>query len=417
MEHVTIFRDERFYPSHASAAVTKSGDILVVFRQAPFEHIFAHAHPEASVGMIRSSDSGLTWNTAEHVTVYDPGEDVNINDPSITTLADGTLILTTFNSHAPRNKNEAEWGDRIKGVRGTNYFFVPDERWIAVLRSFDEGRTWEGPNTVDTSAFSKNDGGVFAPVVEFSDGKLLMPISTRQRETGRHVAALMSSDDKGETWQPYSEITSWKPREGPWMGEQENILSFGLPTVAAYDDRNLISAGWSNSEIGTLVTTSDDAGKTWSRVRPVVTKGECSHIYAADNGLTLLSYGYRRPPYGIRVWPSYDRGKTWNPDKAVALRSDGAMRDLGYPRTIQLPNGEFFCVYYFNAHDEDKSYYDEDESMRICREWDLDPPLYTYQEAGLRFIGATIFTKQDLEALAGTATFEPELTENEPTLL
>jgi sialidase-1 len=364
--------------------------------------------------MVRSTDMGETWDPATRTTVYDPGDGINLNDPSITTLRDGTILVTAFNGYAPWTKEE-KWGDGIKSVRGTNYFYVPSDRWIVLMRSFDNGHTWEGPFTVDTSAYA-NNAAVFASIVELSDGRLLMPVSCWVEETQAQYAALVCSTDKGKTWEPYSVITSWSP-EGSWMGGNANTMSFGLPSMIAYDDNHLLAAGWSNFEVSTLITASEDGGKTWGPLQPVVSKGECMHLCTTRSGATILSYGYRRPPYGIRAWPSHDRGRTWNPGDAFVLRDDGAMRDLGYPRSMQLPDGRIFCVYYFNVHDEDKSYYDEEAALRICKEWNLDPPLYTNQVAGLRFIGGTFFTEEEMKELAGTAMSEPERSETQPTLL
>lgn len=412
MKHVTIFRDEQFYSSHASACQAKNGDLLVAFRQAPFQHVFAHVHPQARIDMVRSTDLGETWDPASRTTVYAPGDGINLNDPSLTTLKDGTIIVTAFCGYSPWTKEE-KWGDNIMTVRGNDYFFVKHLRWTVVLRSTDNGHTWDGPYTVEFPEISKNSIGVFAPIVELSDGRLLLPVSASSKETGEYIAAVLSSTDKGETWGLHSKITSSKDE---WMGEDGKMLGFGLPTMTAFDDNHLLAAGWSNPEIGTLVVSSDDGGKTWGAPQPVISKGECSHITLAKDGTAILSYGYRKPPYGVRVWPSYDGGKTWNPGDAAALRSDGAMRDLGYPRTIQLPDGRFFCVYYFNVKDEDKSYYDEEASMALCKKWNLTPPLFTYQEAGLRFIGGTFFTEEDMRELAGTAEIRSETSE-EPTLL
>jgi sialidase-1 len=413
LKHVTVFRDERFYASHASAAIAANGDILVVFRNAPYEHVFAHVHPEARIDMVRSTDMSETWDPATRTTIYDPGDGINLNDPSITTLRDGTILVTAFEGYAPRE--QGEWGDKAKGVRGTNYYYVPSERWVVLLRSFDNGHTWEGPFRVEPTDYANNNTAVFASIVEFSDGRLLMPLSCWEEEIQTQHAALVLSKDKGKTWEPYSVMTSWSP-EGSWMGETRSTKSFGLPSVIAYDDDHLLAAGWSNFEIGTQITSSDDGGKTWSSLRPVISKGECMHLCTTKSGATILSYGYRQPPYGIRAWPSYDHGKTWNPEDAFVIRDDGAMRDLGYPRSMQLPDGRIFCVYYYNVHDEDKSYYDEDATLGICKQWNLDPPLYTYQVAGLRFIGASIFTEYEMKQLAGTATFE-EKVETQPTLL
>ena len=59
-----------------------------------------------------------------------------------------------------------------------------------------------------------------------------------------------------------------------------------------------------------------------------------------------MTYGYRAQPFGIRARLSWDEGQTW--DQEVILRDDGGSHDLGYPRTIQRPDGTLVTVYYFN---------------------------------------------------------------------
>ena len=405
MEHLSVLRDERVYASHASACVAANGDVLVAFRQAPFEHIFAHVHPRATVGLVRSKDLGRTWDPATHQTIYDPGDGTNLNDPSVTTLSDGSIVLTVFTTPCPRERGD--WGERAMAVRGNEFFYVPDERRIVVSRSFDNGFTWDGPFTVDLPL---KGAGVFGAVAELRDGSILMPISARLEGSDLDAAVLIRSTDKGNTWELYSTITTWK-------GGEEGALTFGLPSVVAYANERFAAVGWTVATSGTLVTTSDDGGKTWESVRPVETHGACMHLCLTSKGTTLMSYGYREEPFGIRVLPSYDQGRTWDMRLAAALRSDGAMRDLGYPWTIELPDGKLFCVYYFNVHEAEKPYYDEKASLAPCEKWNLDPDLYTYRTAGLRFIGATIFDEQELAALAGSAVVEPEEGGGGPTLL
>lgn len=409
MKHAVIVRDERIYASHASACQAGNGDILVAFRQAPFEHIFAHVHPEAKVGLVRSTDMGETWDYSSRTIALDPGHETNLNDPSLTTLSDGTIILTAFVTPCPRSGNEGKWGDQAMPVRGNDYFYVAGERAILISRSFDHGRTWDGPYEVDTSAYGHGTAGVFASVVELSDGTLLMPITETAHDKSKHVSALLASRDKGKTWEPYSVVTSWT--------DSDPSHCFGLPSVIAYDDDHMVAAGWTIAEHGTLVTRSDDGGMTWSEPETVNTRGACMHLCLTHSGTTIMSYGYRVEPYGIRLLPSYDRGRTWDMNLACALRSDGAMRDLGYPWTIQLNDGRLLCVYYFNVADEDKSYYDKQASLELCRQWNLDPPLYTYETAGLRFIGGTFLTEDDLRDLAGNAQVVPEGADEGPTLL
>ena len=382
-----------------------NGDVLVAFRQAPFEHIFAHVHPRATVGLVRSRDQGRTWDPASHTTIYDPGEGTNLNDPSLTTLSDGTIVLTVFTTPCPRERGD--WGERAMAVRGNDYFFVPEGRRIVVSRSFDNGLTWDGPFTVDLP-FS--GGGVFGALVELEDGSVLMPLTAQPAGSEGDAAMLIRSSDKGKTWELFSTITTWK-------GGEEGALTFGLPSAVAYTNQRMAGVGWTVAQSGTLVTTSDDGGKIWAPVQPVETHGACMHLCLTSKGTTLMSYGYREEPFGIRVLPSDDQGRTWDMRVAAALRSDGAMRDLGYPWTIELPDGKLFCVYYFNVHESEKPYYDEEASLALCEKWKLDPDLYTYRTAGLRFIGATIFDEDELAALGGSAAMGPGEGGEGPTLL
>ena len=42
---------------------------------------------------------------------------------------------------------------------------------------------------------------------------------------------------------------------------------------------------------------------------------------------------------------SADKGRTWG--KEIVLRDDGSGRDMGYPRSVQRPDGKVVTTYYF----------------------------------------------------------------------
>jgi hypothetical protein len=59
-----------------------------------------------------------------------------------------------------------------------------------------------------------------------------------------------------------------------------------------------------------------------------------------------MTHGYRSKPFGIRARLSGDDGQTWSDE--IMLRADGGGGDLGYPRTVERPDGKLVTVYYFN---------------------------------------------------------------------
>jgi hypothetical protein len=72
------------------------------------------------------------------------------------------------------------------------------------------------------------------------------------------------------------------------------------------------------------------------------------------DGRLAITYGYRSEPYGIRARLSSDQGQTWG--KEIMLRADGGWWDLGYPRTVERPDGKIVTVYYFNDSKEQERY-------------------------------------------------------------
>lgn len=93
---------------------------------------------------------------------------------------------------------------------------------------------------------------------------------------------------------------------------------------------------------------SADNGESWSFVgEPVPDTGEGNppHLLKLADGRLCVTYGHRAAPFGIFARLSDDGGKSWS--KPIVLRDDGGGRDLGYPRSVQRPDGRIVTVYYF----------------------------------------------------------------------
>ena len=57
----------------------------------------------------------------------------------------------------------------------------------------------------------------------------------------------------------------------------------------------------------------------------------------------------RKPPTSWKARFSSDQGETWS--EPFVLRTGGGGRDMGYPRTIERPDGGIVTVYYFQPDD------------------------------------------------------------------
>jgi hypothetical protein len=103
---------------------------------------------------------------------------------------------------------------------------------------------------------------------------------------------------------------------------------------------------------------SDDDGMTWHYLnRPVPDTGVGGNpptLTALRDGRLCLTYGYRAAPYTICARISEDEGRAWG--EAIVLRAGGGCHDLGYPRTVQRPDGTAVTVYYFNDASDGERY-------------------------------------------------------------
>ncbi len=103
---------------------------------------------------------------------------------------------------------------------------------------------------------------------------------------------------------------------------------------------------------------SDDDCRSWRLIgRPVENTGPGGNpptLARLHDGRLCLTYGFRDPPYQIRARISDDDGASWSAERV--LRDHGGGGDLGYPRTVQRPDGAMVTAYYFNDTLESERY-------------------------------------------------------------
>lgn len=300
----------------------------------PHRHNIDREKPETH-HLLRSLDGGLTWK-AEH-----PNEE-------------GIMVPSGQTLHGKPHPDykEKEWQDCPGGInfthpdfcmtiRMTNHHVGPSRFYY----SYDRGHHWEGPfrfPQLETPGIAaRTDYIVEGPgtcMVFLTAGK-------PDGEEGRPLCA--RTTDGGKTWNFVG-----------WIAPEPKGYAI-MPTTVQLGPDEFFSAIRCRDDSGAWLDTyrTVDHGKTWSFVnRPVPDMGEGNPgtLINLKDGRICLSYGIRKQPSSICSRLSSDGGKTWS--KEYVLRNDGTGRDIGYPRSVQRPDGKVVVLYYFFSEPNPERY-------------------------------------------------------------
>jgi hypothetical protein len=159
------------------------------------------------------------------------------------------------------------------------------------------------------------------------------------RNEARGITAMIHTEDGGRTWQFRA-----------WIGDEPAGYAI-MPSTVRLTSQELLTAircrGGGKAWIETHRSLDD--GRHWLKdtvPAPNLGEGNPPSMIRLRDGRICLTYGHRAPPYGIRARLSSDGGRTWV--REIALRNDGGGRDVGYPRTVQRPDGVIVTAYYFH---------------------------------------------------------------------
>jgi len=178
---------------------------------------------------------------------------------------------------------------------------------------------------------------------------------TAAKSDGREGRVIcVRTGDGGESWELVSFVTP----------EPEGRDHAIMPSTVRLTPRSLLTAVRYRGWIETY--RSDDDGETWNKLnRPCPDTQNPPSMILLGDGRLAITYGIRKPPFGIGARLSPDQGRTWGEE--IILRDDGGNWDLGYPRTVQRPDGKVVTVYYYNQ--------DENRERYIgATIWDLPQP-------------------------------------------
>lgn len=345
MKHGIVNREQTslfFYQGWPSVCIDKEGVLYAVSSG----HRVGHVCPFGKNLLYVSRDGGETWS-GPRIANDTPLDD---RDAGITYLGDGKLLLSWFN--LPRsfywNMEENILSHQVRpGLRELakgaleNWKSLPKERekiGSFVRLSRNKGDNWEDAVYVPVSTphgpiLLKNGKLLYF-------GKYLEDIEKEKAAENKAIAAYESADD-GKTWSLVGEV--------PLSDDGLTVSAFHEPHVVELSNGRLLGAirvHGTTPDTGFTIylTHSDDGGKTWTVPTPTGIIGSPPHLLLHSSGAVIMTYGYRRSPYGQRTKISRDGGQTWSHE--IIVNDQGIDGDLGYPCTVELPDGSLITVYY-----------------------------------------------------------------------
>ncbi len=336
IEHVIVYHEPgRFGGWPANHGIWSWGnEILVGFSIGYHKDLGAERHnidrekPEEHV-LARSRDGGQTWAiehpARQHVLIGTAG------------MRHGTLPADYAEPepvYCPGGidftHSDFAMTCRMEGVNtGTSRFYY----------SYDRGHNWKGPFRLPLF----DQKGIAARTDYIVNGKqdclLFLTASKSNNREGRPICG--RTIDGGKSWRFIS-----------YIGPEPKGYSI-MPATVRLSDRELLTTIRRGAEEGKRKAwieawRSSDNGESWSQLDdPVANTGEGNppDLLKLADGRLCLTYGHRAKPFGIFARLSSDAGKSWG--EPITLRDDGGGRDLGYPRSVQRPDGKVVTVYYF----------------------------------------------------------------------
>jgi hypothetical protein len=302
----------------------RDGTLLIANFNRP-----SHGRMTGDVDTWASTDSGRTWEKRAPGAAHDPGTTSNRMNVAFGALPNGEALLIA-SGWSLKPDADSPTGFEIDRVL---------RPWVS--RSADSGRTWSVARE-SFPEFSPAGGAQipFGPVHAGANGDLLVPIYDHivNKETGKaswSQVFIYRSPDLGRTW------TSPVPLDSATRLNETALLHLGGGRWLAFTR----SAHLTTYE-------SNDDGRTWRSIGPA-TERNCypaNAIVLAD-GRVLLTFGNRAPgDPRIEAKVSADGGRTWSaPVRLVTLPPNptkGKLEDMGYPSSIQPPDGNVVTAYY-----------------------------------------------------------------------
>jgi len=328
VKNIVVYqKDGRFGGWPANHGIWSWGNEIVVgfesghYQYSENNHAISRTRPAEHL-LARSLDGGETWSIEKPASLLPPPGTIVAG---IATEPGGKLAVDCPGGIDFTHPDFAMTIRMASHQNGPSRFYY----------SYDRGKSWSGPFHFPDFG----EAGLAARTDYLVNGKhdltAFVTVSKPNAREGRPVC--IRTRDGGKTWQLLAYIGPQPPgQDYAIMPASVRLAENSILTV--FRRRHWIEA-W----------RSDDNGRWWTFKNipvPDTGRGNPPSLTKLKDGRLALAYGFRAQPYGIRAKLSSDNGETWTDD--IILRKDGGNWDLGYPRTVQRPDGKLVTVYYYN---------------------------------------------------------------------
>ncbi len=333
IQQFTVARNDKLHESFSDLAMAANGDLVVTYQESD-----SHGGGPVSAIVTRvSADRGATWGERTVVAqLTNRHRDGWLNCSRITRLQDKSLLLAI--DCIPQNPPP-----------GAHHCWTNNRAVIWLFRSFDNGRTWAGPEKTTVR------GGVVPSITQLRDGTLLIGITTFDEEDNwRQYQVVHRSTDNGKTWAGPI-VVAKHPKRQPNEGD---FVEMDTGEVVCYmrDDQPGVKNG--------VKAISRDGGKTWGPLygsgpwrysgRPnvgLLSTGEVfltTRVGAPQPGHYLGAY---MEPQNVALQPAPFDGPVPPQAKWLLIDNDtNPIRpDWGYSGWVELPDNSIYVVQYITG--------------------------------------------------------------------
>jgi hypothetical protein len=359
MKQITIYREPGRYAGWpANYGIWSWGDEIVVGFTLGYMKVGAGFHPRDgskpfATMQARSLDGGETWDVAE-TPCRTPGDrGISADEHVQANLGVGQALEREDSPFLNPTGVDFTHPD-FAMMCARSGLRAGAKSWF--YTSTDRCHSWQGPFRLPTF----DQTGIAARTDYLVDSSeqctLFLTASKSNGDEGRVFCA--RTTDGGKTFKFLS-----------YIGDEPEGFSIMPASVrlnrSSTDSRILVAVRcrgakreWETAENWLDLYASDDNAATWTYMnRPVErtgTGGNPPTLTQLHDGRLCLTYGYRDAPHSMCAKISENHGESW--DDEIILRNDGGDHDIGYPRSVQRPDGKMVTTYYFNEQPDGERY-------------------------------------------------------------